>query len=34
MFANVEEVGEAYPGGNLLLTEAAVEGFDPERYQH
>lgn len=34
MFANVEEVGEAYPGVNLLLTEATVEGFDPERYQH
>ena len=34
MFANVEEVGEAYPEVNLLLTEATVEGFDPDRYQH
>jgi len=34
MFGNVEEVGEAYPGVNVLLTEATVEGFDPARYQH
>ena len=34
MFANVEEVGQAYPGVNLLLTEATVEGFDPARYQY
>ncbi|MGB0332560.1 MAG: glycoside hydrolase family 30 protein, partial [Planctomycetota bacterium] len=34
MFGNVEEVAESYPGINLLLTEATVEGFDPERYQH
>lgn len=34
MYGNVEEVTDAYPGVNVLLTEATVEGFDPERYQH
>ena len=33
MFANVGVVHQAYPGKHLLLTEAAVEGFDPARLQ-
>ena len=33
MHANVAAVREAWPGVNLLLTEATVERFDPERLQ-
>ena len=31
---NVGAVHEAYPGVNLMLTEATVEAFNPERYQY
>ena len=34
MHRNVAAVAEAYPDKPLLLTEAAVEKFDPTRYQH
>jgi glucosylceramidase len=34
MFNNVAEVSQAFPQVNLLLTEATVEKFNPERYQH
>ena len=34
MYRNVAAVAEAYPDKPLLLTEAAVEKFDPTRYQH
>lgn len=34
MYRNVAAVAEAYPDKPLLLTEAAVEKFDPARYQH
>lgn len=34
MFGNVAEVEHAFPDTHVLLTEATVEGFDPERYQH
>ena len=34
MYGNVAEVAAAYPDVRVLLTEACVEGFDPERYQH
>ncbi|MCK9686217.1 glycoside hydrolase family 30 protein [Scleromatobacter humisilvae] len=33
MFANVAAVQRAWPDKHLLLTEAAVEGFDPARLQ-
>ena len=33
MFANVAAVHRAWPGKHLLLTEAAIEGFDPARLQ-
>ncbi|HEY5972457.1 MAG TPA: glycoside hydrolase family 30 protein [Pseudoxanthomonas sp.] len=34
MYRNVAAVAEAYPDKPLLLTEAAVEKFDPARYQY
>ncbi|MCR6626196.1 MAG: glycosyl hydrolase [Pseudoxanthomonas sp.] len=34
MFRNVAAVTEAFPDKPVLLTEAAVEKFDPARYQH
>lgn len=34
MFGNVAEVKQAFPHINLLLTEATVEKFNPERYHH
>jgi len=34
MYANVAAVAAAYPDKPLLLTEAAVEKFDPARYQY
>lgn len=34
MHDNVAAVKQAYPGVEVLLTEACVEGFDPARYQH
>lgn len=34
MYRNVAAVAEAWPDKPLLLTEAAVEKFDPARYQH
>ncbi len=34
MFRNVAAVTEAFPDKPVLLTEAAVEKFDPSRYQH
>lgn len=34
MFDSVAEVHKAYPNVNLLLTEATVEKFNAERYQH
>jgi glucosylceramidase len=34
MYRNVGVVDQAYPDKHLLLTEAAVERFDPTRYQH
>ena len=34
MYRNVAAVAEAYPDKPLLLTEAAVEKFDPSRYQY
>lgn len=34
MFDNVAEVKQAFPHINLLLTEATVEKFNAERYQH
>lgn len=34
MFGNVAEVKQAFPHINLLLTEATVEKFNAERYQH
>ncbi|MEE7546739.1 glycoside hydrolase family 30 protein [Xanthomonas sp. Kuri4-1] len=34
MFANVAAVTQAYPDKPVLLTEAAVEKFDPARYQY
>ncbi len=34
MYANVEDVHRAYPDKHLMLTEATVEQFNPERYQH
>ena len=33
MFANVAAVHRAWPDKHLLLTEAAIEGFDPARMQ-
>jgi glucosylceramidase len=34
MFKNVAEVARAYPDKHLMLTEATVEKFNPERYQY
>ena len=34
MYANVEDVHQTFPGKHLMLTEATVEKFSPERYQH
>lgn len=34
MYKNVAEVAAAYPNVKLLLTEATVEKFNPERYQY
>ena len=34
MYRNVAAVAQNYPGKHLLLTEAAVEKFDPARYQY
>lgn len=34
MYRNVAAVAEAWPDKHLLLTEAAVEKFDPARYQY
>ena len=34
MYRNVAAVAQAYPDKPLLLTEAAVEKFDPARYQY
>ncbi|QEY17129.1 glycosyl hydrolase [Cellvibrio sp. KY-GH-1] len=34
MYKNVADVGKAYPNVNLMLTEATVEKFNPERYQY
>lgn len=34
MYKNVAEVNRAYPNVNLMLTEATVEKFNPERYQY
>jgi glucosylceramidase len=34
MYANVNDVHQAFPDKHLMLTEATVEKFDPERYQH
>ena len=34
MYANVADVHETFPGKQLLLTEATVEKFSPERYQY
>ncbi len=34
MYGNVAEVGRAYPDKKLLLTEASIEKFTPERYQY
>ena len=34
MYANVDAVHASYPGKHLMLTEATVEKFNPERYQH
>jgi glucosylceramidase len=34
MYRNVAEVNNAYPHINLMLTEATVEKFNPERYQY
>jgi glucosylceramidase len=32
MFKNVEEAVRSYPDKHLMLTEATVEKFNPERY--
>jgi glucosylceramidase len=34
MYANVAEVARRYPSKPVLLTEAAIEKFTPERYQY
>jgi glucosylceramidase len=34
MYANVAEVARMYPSKPVLLTEAAIEKFTPERYQY
>jgi glucosylceramidase len=34
MYDNVRDVHQAFPDKHLMLTEATVEKFDPERYQH
>jgi glucosylceramidase len=34
MYSNVAEVAKSYPNKNVLLTEATVEKFSPERYQY
>lgn len=34
MYANVAAVAQSYPDKPLLLTEAAIEKFDPARYQY
>jgi glucosylceramidase len=34
MYANVADVHQNFPGKHLMLTEATVEKFSPERYQH
>ena len=34
LYRNVAAVAQAYPDKHLLLTEAAVEKFDPARYQY
>lgn len=34
MYANVDDVHQAYPDKHLMLTEATVEKFDPARYQY
>lgn len=34
MYKNVGEVNKSFPTKNILLTEATVEKFNPERYQH
>lgn len=34
MYKNVAEVAKAYPNVNLMLTEATVEKFNPQRYQY
>lgn len=34
MYKNVAEIAAAYPNIKLLLTEATVEKFNPERYQY
>jgi len=34
MYKNVAEVAKAYPNINLILTEATVEKFNPDRYQY
>lgn len=34
MYRNVAAVAQAFPDKPVLLTEAAVEKFDPARYQH
>jgi len=33
MYDNIKTVRDAYPNKHLLLTEAAIEKFSPERYQ-
>ncbi len=34
MFRNVGDIAKAYPDKHILLTEAAIEKFNPERYQY
>ncbi|MES2823264.1 MAG: glycoside hydrolase family 30 protein [Pseudomonadota bacterium] len=34
MFKNVGDVYQSYPDKHILLTEAAIEKFNPERYQY
>lgn len=34
LFTNVGQVHQSYPDKHILLTEAAIEKFNPERYQY